>query len=350
MKPFLSFVLFLLCTNILSSQSIELKEPRCKIIRTDLILNQSRFAQCHASTLVELLDGSIMVAMFGGSYESAPDVKIWGTTLRNGHWSDPIILADGKVSDTLYYPCWNPVLFKSADGQLYLFYKVGKNPREWFGMMKTSSDQGTNWSAPIRLPTGIHGPIKNKPVELADHKLLCPSSIETSTRWSVQMEIMDLSSNEWARVSVDSGSAFEVIQPTILVHSPTQYQILCRSRQNVIVSSISADSGLSWTNFDSIPLPNPNSGIDGITASDGSYWLVYNPLLSGREWYNGRNRLNLARSADGINWKDVLILEDHPDGEFSYPAIIQSADGNIHITYTYNRINIKHVEIRNFNL
>ena len=36
------------------------------------------------------------------------------------------------------------------NGPLVLFYKVGPSPREWWGMMMTSSDAGTTWSTPKR--------------------------------------------------------------------------------------------------------------------------------------------------------------------------------------------------------
>jgi predicted neuraminidase len=38
------------------------------------------------------------------------------------------------------------------------------------------------------------------------------------------------------------------------------------------------------------------------------------------------------------------VLESEP-GEYSYPAVIQAADARVHITYTWRRQRIKHVEI-----
>ncbi|MHC4048273.1 exo-alpha-sialidase, partial [Bradyrhizobium sp. 23AC] len=74
----------------------------------------------------------------------------------------------GQSADGTRYPTWNPVLFQPPGGPLTLFYKVGPNPRGWWGMVKTSSDGGRSWSAAQRLPEGALGPIKNKPVVLAD--------------------------------------------------------------------------------------------------------------------------------------------------------------------------------------
>jgi len=316
------------------------------IIRNELILTDPPFKQCHASTLTELGDGEILIAFFGGSYEGSPDVKIWGVVRTGGTWSTPLVLADGNISDSLTYPCWNPVLFRSGSGLVYLFYKIGKNPREWFGMMKTSSDKGKSWSQPIRLPDEMLGPVKNKPVELPGNRLLCPSSIETDSRWSVHMELFDMNTGTWTKIPVEAGTSFEVIQPTILKHSSNRYQILCRSKQNVVVSSISDDSGQTWQPLTPLPLPNPNSGIDGVTLPGGTFLLVYNPLQMGQDWFNGRNKLSLASSVDGIHWTEIRLLEDRKVGEFSYPAIIQSGNSHVYITYTYDRKNIKFMELK----
>jgi len=85
-------------------------------------------------------------------------------------------------------------------------------------------------------------------------------------------------------------------------------------------------------------LPNPSAGFDGITLKDGRQLLVYNHTT------DGRAKLNIAISQDGKNWKAALVLEDQP-GQYSYPAVIQTKDGMVHITYTYDLKKIKHVVI-----
>ena len=72
---------------------------------------------------------------------------------------------------------------------------------------------------------------------------------------------------------------------------------------------------------------------------DGRYVVVYNHTP------RGRTPLNLAISRDGDHWTPWLTLESDP-GEYSYPAMIQAADGMLHITYTWRRQKIKHVEIK----
>ena len=89
-------------------------------------------------------------------------------------------------------------------------------------------------------------------------------------------------------------------------------------------------------------LPNPNAGTDAVTLRDGRQLLVYNHTTRRGQFPSGRNMLNVAVSTDGAQWTTILTLEKQ-QGEYSYPAVIQAADGHVHITYTYQRQSIKHV-------
>jgi predicted neuraminidase len=308
-------------------------------VSDELIFNEPPFAQCHASTIVEVAPGKFIVAAFGGTSEGQKDVCIWASANENGKWSKPARLADGIINSQRY-PCWNPVLFKTSDGKLFLFYKVGPSPDAWWGMFRTSDNDGKSWTPPERLPEGILGPIKNKPVQLPDGTILSPSSVETKDSWRVHIEKSTDSGKTWQFIPIDSETDLNVIQPSILIHSNNKLQILCRSKSDVIVQAFSPDNGNTWGTLTKTELPNPNSGIDAVTLKDGSCLLVYNPTIRG---HNDRAKLNAAISKDGIKWTDAIILESEGKGEFSYPAVIQSKDGRIHITYTFNRLNIKHV-------
>lgn len=122
--------------------------------------------------------------------------------------------------------------------------------------------------------------------------------------------------------------------------------MLCRSRQNYIAETWTYNNGKSWTPVKATQLPNPNAGIDALTLADGEQLLVYNPTVAGKDWWNGRNKLVMARSADGVHWQQVLVLEDKKEGEYSYPAIITDSRNIIRIAYTGNRQNIKFADIR----
>ena len=133
-------------------------------------------------------------------------------------------------------------------------------------------------------------------------------------------------------------SQFGAIQPTILVHTKTRLQILCRSQQGVITEAWSEDGGEIWGPMTATALPNPSAGIDALRLRDGRFLLVYNPTVKGRD------KLEVAVSPDGKAWRRAVVLEDAP-GEYSYPAAIQSRDGLVHFTYTWKRERIKHVVV-----
>lgn len=331
----------------LSLVSVSYAQTSWTKVKEELVFKQAPFKQCHASTMVEVSPGKLLLSCFGGSAESKPDVAIWLCSLDANGISAPKEIANGKLTDSLRYPAWNPVLFKSAAGKLFLFYKIGPNPREWWGMVKTSIDNGNTWSESRRLPKDILGPIKNKPVQLKDGSILSPSSVEVNEkRWIAHIEKSTDGGDTWKLIPVDTSSIYDVIQPSILIYGKKKLQVLCRSKQGNVMQSWSADGGNTWGKLSKTSLLNPNSGTDAVTLKNGTQLIVYNPDIPGKDWFNGRSKLRVASSRDGITWTDIATLEDGTKEEFSYPSIIQTSDGLVHISYTYDRKNIKHVVLK----
>jgi predicted neuraminidase len=317
------------------------------ILRTEFIYENAPFPSCHASTLAETSDG-IVAAWFGGSHEKNQDVEIYFSRILKDKWTAPVSIANGIQHSAKRYPTWNPVLFQVPDGPLLLFFKVGPDPSHWWGEMKHSDDGGITWSEARRLPEDIFGPIKNKPVLLADGRLLCPSSKETEIGNDDHWQIFVEETSDWGKTwsitnPLNDGILTNAIQPSILTYPEGRLQMLCRSRESRLMSLWSEDSGQTWSEIELTNLPNPNSGTDAVTLMNGTQLLIYNPTENDPgKWGGPRTPLALASSKDGKNWKNILTLEDQA-GEYSYPAIIQAEDGKVHITYTHNRKLIKYV-------
>ncbi|MEC8556682.1 MAG: sialidase family protein [Planctomycetota bacterium] len=305
---------------------------------------------CHASTIVETPSG-LVAAWFGGKHEKNPDVGIWLSRNPGNGWSKPVQIVDGSENEEQEYACWNPVLFRTASGKLLLFYKVGLNPRLWWGALVSSDDDGVTWSTSRRLGTSqklfkanknLIGPVKNKPIQLRDGTLLCPSSTENEG-WRIHFEVSKDAGKSWKVIGpLLEGEKLDAIQPSVLTYKDGRMQIICRTQQGVLGTAWSPDGGKTWGEMKSTKLPNPNAGTDAVTLQDGRQLLVYNHSTR-QPGRNGREVLNVAISADGVGWKRVMTLEMVGGrAEFSYPAVIQSKDGLVHITYTWQRQSIKH--------
>jgi predicted neuraminidase len=317
------------------------------VIKSEFIYETAPFPSCHASTIVETKSG-LVAAWFGGTAERNPDVCIYVSRNENGHWTAPVEVANGVGFATNRFPCWNPVLFQPRTGPLLLFYKVGPSPASWWGMMAVSGDDGKTWSKPQRLPDGILGPIKNKPVQLANGDVLCPSSTEGKGGWRVHFERTGDGGRTWqATGPVNDGKEISAIQPGILFYPGGKLQALGRTRQGKIFQIWSDDDGRTWGKMTLTSLPNPDSGTDAVTLKDGRQLLVYNHNTRDKTNNKGRSPLNVAVSNDGETWQAALVLEDDPAAPngFAYPAVIQTSDGLVHITYTWKRQRIKHVVI-----
>ncbi len=317
------------------------------VVESEFLFGKAAFAQCHASTIAEGPQG-LVAAWFGGTREGHRDVGIWLARKINGRWTEPVEVANGLQPGTgkatpERFPCWNPVLFQPRQGPLLLFYKVGRSPRVWWTMLMSSTDGGRTWSTPRRLPEGQLGPVRNAPIQLPDGTLLCGASTENNG-WKVHFERSPDLGKSWSRTGpVNDTRTFGVIQPTFLTYPDGRIQALCRSRQSVIVETWSTDGGKTWSTMSATRLPNPNSAIHGVTLQDGRHLLIYNHTIDGGKSPRDREMLNVAVSTDGKDWKQVLVLEREPNCEFSYPFVIQSRDGLVHVTYTWKRRRIKHV-------
>jgi len=316
------------------------------VLRTEFLYDKAPFPECHASTIAET-NGGLVAAWFGGTEEKHPDVGIWLARHDGKSWSAPVEVANGVEGLQKRYPCWNPVLFQmpaaaaaaggeAKPGPLLLFYKVGPSPSTWWGMLMKSADSGQTWSKPQRLPDDFAGPIKNKPILLPGGKLLCPSSTEDNG-WRIHMEWTGDGGFSWTRTGpLCDGKTKQAIQPTVFLHGE-KLQALCRNRERThLWETWSSDAGATWSELEPVALPHPGSGIDGVTLKDGRHLLVYNHTS------RGRSPLNVALSEDGKTWQAALVLESEP-GEYSYPAVIQTADGQVHITFTWKRQKVKHV-------
>jgi predicted neuraminidase len=303
------------------------------ILKSEFLFDPNPVPSCHATTIVEAKDKSLVAAWFAGTAEGNADVCIWSSRCLEGKWTAPIKVAEGTP-----HPCWNPVLFQPHEGPLLLFYKVGPSPSTWWGMIKTSTDNGQTWSEAKRLPEGIVGPIKNKPVQLADGTILSGSSTEDKG-WRAHFERSADNGNTWQLIGpVNDGVAIGSIQPSILTLGGERLLAIGRTKQKHVFQIASSDNGKTWGEMTLTDLPNPNSGTDAVTLKDGRHLLIYNHTPK------GRSPLNLAVSNDGKAWSAALVLEDTP-GEFSYPAIIQTSDGLVHATYTWKRKLVKHFVI-----
>eukprot|EP00899_Mesostigma_viride_P013441 jgi/Mesvir1/22098/Mv22605-RA.1 len=380
----------------------------------------------------------MVAAFFAGTQERNEDVSIWVSRRPWGtqRWSRPVEVATGDPpseavaeatlpvsimpetamnatarahprgddSWRVRHPTWNPVLFQppGRDQPLLLFYKVGPDVRHWWGLCRRSWDGGETWSAPTRLPVGLEGPVRGKPVVLPSGRVVAPSSVErTGMVWTSHVETSDDQGHSWHRSPpVNDPSQVAAIQPVLMLqpqhdpqgqHGPQDASasgalptILMLARTSVdygyLAWAASRDGGASWSPMARTGLPNPNAGVDAVTLrtpvamrlradatsatlepGDRSSWhhprtmLVRQLLVYNHSRPRLRTPLNVAASADGVHWHALAVLEASRGG-FSYPSMVQVSHGGtpsqqgggdaiIHILYSWHRLRIRHVAL-----
>ncbi|HPQ98566.1 MAG TPA: exo-alpha-sialidase [Saprospiraceae bacterium] len=313
----------------------------------EFIYDTAAFPSAHASTILSLQSGTLLAAWFGGTDEGNDDVEIWISRKIPGEtWSRPEALTNFPQM-----PTWNPVLFEQ-NGTIWIYFKIGPSPQQWIGAFRASTDGGISWGPIHYLPAGLLGPIRCKPLILADGTWLAGSSMEAGYRWDSPADAPYRTWSVWIERSTDQGvhwskqgpvtapdEPWGVIQPTLWHAENGEIRMLMRSTRRLgkIMYAYSKDQGMTWSEAIPTQLPNPNAGIDVVKLQDGSLLLVYNHTT------DNRKSIHVAVSHDdGLHWSKPCVLEEGP-GEYSYPAVIQAADGMVHLTYTWQRERIRHL-------
>ncbi len=310
------------------------------------IWEEAPFPRAHASTIVEAVDGTLIAAWFGGSGEGQEDVGVWSSRrAAGGAWSPPVQLY--KEPDQ---PAWNPVLFRGDGETIWLYFKIGPSPRAWSGAYMKTTTAGEEWSEPGWLPSGMMGPVRAKPIRLANGEILAGTSLESYRTWSSWMEISSDGGATWSKYGPllfgdPERDRIGTIQPTLLEIEPGVIRAFFRTprRLGKIATSLSRDGGRTWERIRLTRLDHPSAGIDALRLDDGRCLLLYNPSTT------RRSPLSLAVSFDdGETWRDFLVVEELAEGErgeLSYPAMIQDSNGDLQITYTWNRRRIRHATV-----
>lgn len=335
LRPVYGFFLFVLLPVLAAAQMDSLSNK-------EFIFKEGKyFPQCHASTLLHLRNGQFLAAWFAGKEEKNDDVGIWLSRRVKGKWDAPKQVA--KIRDD---PHWNPVLFQSPEGRIYLYFKVGKQIPRWETWVQYSDDLGKTWSTATELVAGDkggRGPVKNKPIILSDGTWLSGSSHEENGEHAFVDRSTD-GGKTWTATPylIPGDSALvnqRLIQPTLWESAPGQVHMLIRSSIGVICRSDSKDYGRTWSPVYPTSVGNPNSGIDLTKLPDGRLVLAYNPDNKDE---GDRAPILLAISSDnGKTWpKKILVENGPPQDEFSYPAIICFGN-SIALTYTWQRRNIR---------
>lgn len=311
--------------------------------RGEIFKAGEHFKSAHASTLVKMSNGNILSAWFAGSAEGNDDVRIWYSIYDGAEWSKPVQLAS---EDTVAH--WNPVL-QDMGGFVRLYYKVGKDTKNWVTKYSDTYDFGVTWTQAKELvegdTSGGRGPVKNKCLVTSDGVMIAPASTEQGD-WRAFFDISTDGGVTWQKTDFvvaknSRGKDVDMIQPTLWEDADGNIHAMFRTRAGKIYRSDSFDGGYTWSEAYATSLPNNSSGIDCVMSDNGWLWLAYNPIsVEGI-----RNKLILSVSKDnGETWEDVTVLESELFGEYSYPSMV--ADGNtVYITYTYTRTKINYAFI-----
>ena len=293
----------------------------------------------HCSTITEAPNGDILCLWYAGTYESADDQALYLSRLPKGQrtWTTPERIVWNPEA-----PPGNAVIFTAPDKRVWIMWgrMEGSRPTRrgsgWSScrlMVRTSKDNGKTWTKDEEIPNSLAWLPRNAAFTMKDGRFALPISGHVDSVYAGFLLVLEPDNTNWKRIGLMPGGE----QPTVIQRDNGELLSLMRGHPKV-KESVSSDGGVTWTTPRDTELNCPDSGIAMTKLKSGRVLLAYNNTP---EW--DRTPFNVIQSTDdGKTWGETNVIEQDW-GEFSYPCIIQSTDGMIHLTYTYRRFSIKHV-------
>ncbi len=318
------------------------------LFQRDFASPEGLTAAVHSGTLVELPEGGLLGAWFGGSREGAADVAIYGARWDATGWSPPFVLTDRIASQRelgrALRKLGNPLLTRDPRGRIWLFY-VTVSLGGWSTSSisyKVSEDSGRHWSPARRLVTSpflnISTLIRNRPLQYRDGSIALPAYHELAGKFSELLRL-DPAGRVLAKYRMNTGRS--AIQPSVVPTGPHRALAFFRRVGDSpprVLSATTGDGGSTWTTPRPTNLPNPNAGVSALRTPGSEYLLAYNHSEL------DRGNLSLALSSDGLQWRKLVDLEQGSrEDEFSYPFLIRTKAGEYHLIYTWQRRRMGHV-------
>lgn len=313
--------------------------------------------EVHSATAVETRAGQVRAFWYGGSREGASDVAIYSALFDPavGHWSDEEVVTTREATedevDRPVRKLGNPMVMADGEGRLLLFY-VSVSVGGWSGSavnLKVSEDDGRSWSRAKRLVTSpfvnISTLVRAPGVVYDDGSVGVPAYHELIGKYGELVrvgergEVLSKSRIGWGR---------SVLQPVLLPETEEEALVLLRqsgAETARIYRAETRDGGRSFTAPEPTSLPNPDAGIAALPLAGGGLLVAFN------ESEHDRSRLELARTDDrGTSFQVVYEVDDPtPPGapqRLSYPTLLRTRDGELHLLYTWDRSEIRHVRFR----
>ena len=322
----------------------------------EMIVNSS-----HAANLLVLPSGDLLLTYYAGIYERGADESIVVARLRKGStkWTEPVIAS--------HHADWanqNPLLFLAPDKTVWLFHTTQKGGHDQqhdivYGLKST--DEGHGWSEPITV-FPQEGLYTRQPLVVFQNKWLFPvyhsaggSITSNAQKDQSYVEVSSDSGATWKECDVAGSGGY--VQMNIVPTSAGHLEAFYRSRFADWIYKSESSDGCNWSAPEKTKLPNNNASIQAVALKDGHLAMIFNntqaELKPEHADTASRRILSIALSEDGgKTWPWIRDIENPAisqpilpleDAEYSYPSIVESADGMIHVAYTFRRETIKYM-------